>query len=362
MTAGPPALRRLHPAACAALLLAALTFLMFADVLFAGPGIVVSHGLGDTARHFVAWREFGFAEMAAGRLPLWNPHLFCGNPYFGGFQSALLYPPNLVHLVLPVGRAINVTVALHVFLFGFFTFLWVTARGVRPAGGLAAAGVAAFGGGFFAHVYAGHLAHLCAMAWAPLVLAAVDGLFARPGPRHVLLGGAALALQALAGHPQFVLLTGLAAGPYALLRLIASPRRAVAAAGLAGILLLGAGLSAAQWMTGLQESADSFRGAAGLPFDLAAEYPLPPENLLLLVAPGALGENVHVPYWGRSFLWEAQPFFGVAGLALAILGAVLGRREHRLFSAPLAALCLVLALGDATPLFRWLYAGVPGFA
>src|ERR1035437_4656288 len=84
-----------------------LTLGMFGQVLFT-PGERVLSG----------WRQFGFDQLRHGNLALWNPHLFSGAPFFGGFQSALLYPPNALFLVLPLGPAINWSIALHVFLAG----------------------------------------------------------------------------------------------------------------------------------------------------------------------------------------------------------------------------------------------------
>ena len=54
-------------------------------------------------------------------------------------------------------------------------------------------------------------------------------------------------------------------------------------------------------------------------------------------------------------------FIGVSGLALAVYGAVRGRREHRRALIPLVVIMLVLALGANTPLFQLLYRWMPGF-
>src|SRR5687767_9423518 len=78
-----------------------LTLLMFGDVLFSGDRVLSDENT-DTAIQFLPWRQYGFGKMANGDLPLWNPHIFGGAPYFAGFQSALLYPPNWLHLFLPL--------------------------------------------------------------------------------------------------------------------------------------------------------------------------------------------------------------------------------------------------------------------
>ena len=129
------------------------------------------------------------------------------------------------------------------------------------------------------------------------------------------------------------------------------------------------GLSAVQLLTGMQESVQTLRGGSGLSQELAAQYSLPPENLLCLLAPGFFGDMKPVSfrnmvvylYWGRWFLWEVQTFVGVAGLFLAIYGAVAGKREIRRYSVVLVIVTLVLALGGYTPFFALTYKFMPLF-
>src|SRR6185295_3090825 len=96
--------------------LAALTLAMFARVLFVPGDVVPAHPNTDLAMQYIHWRAFGFGELRHGNLALWNPHLFSGAPFLGGFQSALLYPPNLIFWILPLAKAVSWSIALHVFL------------------------------------------------------------------------------------------------------------------------------------------------------------------------------------------------------------------------------------------------------
>src|ERR1044072_2467672 len=112
----------LPPWVLAAAALALLTLLMFGPILFASGDIVLSNkdrsDILDQSSH---WRQFGFGQLRQAPLPLWNPHIFSGAPFFG-LQSGLLYPLNFPFLILPLARAINWTIALHVFLAGMFTW------------------------------------------------------------------------------------------------------------------------------------------------------------------------------------------------------------------------------------------------
>ena len=357
----PPEKRRfLPPWLISISLLAVLTLGMFADVLFTPLHPVISNRETDIFLEYLDWLTFGFGELRRGNLALWNPHLFGGTPFFGGFQSALLYPLNALFLVLPVDRAINWTIALHVFLAGAFTYAWVARRALRPGACFLAAVIYMFCGANFLHVYGGHFPILCTLAWAPLVFLAIDGTLDAPSLGWSLLGMFAVAMEVLAGGPQYVFYTGVAAAVLCGLCLPAAPHWRRAVLGLAGIVLGGIGLSAVQVLTSVPEWGEMVRDG-GAPFEVAASYSFPPENFLTLLAPGLFGDMKTLPYWGRWTLWEMCLFISVTGLVLVACGVIWGERRMRRSSFIMVALLLLLALGVHTPLFKLLYQWVPGF-
>jgi len=343
-----------------ALVLLAVVVAMFADVLVAPRPVVPGIPDEDMFMQFTYWRDFGFHELSRGNLPLWNPHIFCGCPYIGGFQSAMFYPPNLIFLIMPLATAINASFILHIYLLGLFGYVWTARRGLHPLGGFLAGCMLMFCGAVFAHVYPGHLPHICAMAWAPLVFVAIDAVFERPTAGRCLLGVFAAAMQVLAGHPQYLFYTAVAAAIYCLLRLLAARNRLGVALCLAGMCAGAVALAAVQILTCADEAAETLRSGQ-TPYPFAAQYSFPPENLLLFVIPNLLGDMKGFPYWGRWFLWEVSPFVGLTGLFLAVYGAVFGNGRWRYVFAGMVAVLLLLALGGYTPLFAVLHRFVPGF-
>lgn len=339
--------------------LAALVLAMFADVLIA-PGNRVLGNVGtDLGTQFLFWRKFGFRELANGNVALWNPHIFAGAPYFGGMQAALLYPVNWLFLVLPLSIAVNWSIAANVWLLGTFMFLWALRRGLHPLAAFTSAALLMFCGPHFLHIYAGHLTNLAAMVWAPLLFLAIDEWLRTGKASWCLAGMFAVAMQILAGHPQYVFYTAIAAGGYSLVRLVTeNGGRLRAAAGLLTIHPGGALLAAAQLFAGVAATQETIRGRR-LPYAFVTEFDFPPENILTLVAPGFFG-NVQF-YWGQGHLWEASLFFGVIGLALAAYGMVRGKAAGKTALLLMIPVTLVMALGDNTPLLRILYDYVPGF-
>jgi hypothetical protein len=337
-----------------------LVLAMLGDTLVgANPPVLGGPG-NDLAQQFLPWRYFGFSELARGNLALWNPHIYAGAPFFGGMQSALLYPFNWLHLVLPLPLATNWTIALNLWLLGAFVYLWAMQRSLHPFAGVVAGALAMFGAPCFLRVYAGHLTAIAAMPWAALLFLAIDGWLASRRPAWCLAGMLAIAMQILAGHPQYLYLTALAAACYSLARL-AEPRehRPAAAVGLLSFHAGGALLAALQLVAGMQATAETVRGQA-LPLFFAGSFSFPPENLVTLVAPGFFGDTFGLPYWGRWYLWEASAFMGICGLAFAAYGAA-GKIPGKTALLLTAAVCALLALGQYTPVYRLLYDWLPFF-
>jgi hypothetical protein len=340
--------------------LALLNLLMFGDILFNGNGRVLSSSQADLYLHFTAWRQFAFDQLRQGHLALWNPHYLCGAPFLGNFQSALLYPPNWLYLFLPLATAINVGIVFHVFLAGFFAYLWVWRRGLHPAACFVSGTTFMFGGAYFLHLFAGHLPNLCTMVWAPLIFLAIDGLFDKFSVRWILLGIFAVSMQILAGHPQYVYFTGIIATIYALLNLQDHKAKLKALGGFISIYAGASLLTAAQLWTGFQAFQECGRNIP-LEYRSAGSFSFPPENLLTLILPEFFGNLSSTLYWGRWFLWEVSLFIGVTAFFLILLSLVASPLKKWRWVFATAVIALVFSLGVYTPFFRFLYDWVPYF-
>jgi len=343
-----------------ALGLLALTLVMFFDVLFLPGDAVLSNGRSDLVSQFVHWRGFAVREILRGNLPLWNPHIYSGAPFLAGFQSALLYPLNVIYLVLPLAKAINWSIALHAFLGGLFFQLWALRRGLHPLACFMAGALFIFCAPHFLHIYAGHLPNLCTMIWAPLLFLAIDGALEKPSAGWCLLGAGAAAMQILAGHIQYAYYTGIAAAIYLAIRIYGAPERLKT---VVCFFLFYAGafvLAAAQILPGIEAGRDTLRGM-GVPNDFVALFSFPPENLVSWVVPSFFGDMVQFPYWGRWYLWEMSLFVSVTAFLLALYAVVFRQGREQFILSAMVVILLLLAMGSYMPWFGLLCEYLPGF-
>ncbi|MFN8485886.1 MAG: YfhO family protein [Anaerolineae bacterium] len=363
-------LRALLPDLWALLALAALVIVFFAPILFL-PDRWMPAGGGDLSGFMYPYIRYATETLRSLHVPLWNPYLYSGAPFLADIQSSVFYPATLLLAALPIQVTYRQLEFLSVFHFWWAgAAMYITLRAwyrpalARPAALLGAAAFA-LSDVFFTHF--GNLNLIASASWLPLVL-----LGARlGGPGGVLLGAAALAMSALAGHTQPLVMILLALAVYAALAVgdwLAGrlrPGGAIADTGagpgrtlltIAGITLLGLGMAALVLLPALELTQLTRR--VGLTYAEAAAYSLPLPALIGIVAP-------HLHGRGPAGFWASWPrvevgYLGVLPLLLAVVGLSRGRRA--VFWAVLAVLALLLALGPATPLHGLFYQWAPGMA
>ncbi|MGE3909347.1 MAG: YfhO family protein [Chloroflexota bacterium] len=349
---------RSHPDVLAALALLLLV------VLF-NPGLALfGQVLGgyDAFVYFSPLRSYIAETLGRGQLPLWNPYLFAGTPYLANPQTAVFYPGTWLFVPFGVPRAYALNFLAHLWIagLGLYALARVSLGLGRVAGVL---GGAAFAFSGFMNGQAGHINQFSVAALVPVVAVLLDTSL-RTGRLLPMLGLViVLTLQIVAGHPQQVYMTVVALGMLLLWRVllradVAHDWRASALRLLRRGLVLGVacglagGISAIQLLPTLELSGLSIRGG-GLSYQLASFDALPWPLLLPSLFPG---------YWSHLPTTE---FFGHTGtvlFTLAWLGLLAGAGRPALLGALYVTLGLLLAVGDATSLYRWLYDMVPGFA
>ncbi len=375
----------------------------FAPVLFGGGWL--PYGGGDLVSFI--WPTYTFAARTLPHdLPLWNPHLYGGAPFWADNQSGVLYPPNLLLSLLtdaPSYQALEGLVIGHVGLAGLamYTCLRLLRREEPIPPAPAAVGAVAFMLSDVFVTHQGNLNLIAAAAWLPLAFLgtwrALDEArhprsARQPGhPVRVLpitwrvrlgralgalfspwamLGGVAFGLGTLAGHAQisyFTVLTLSVAGLwhlFAALRRMGRRRRAASPFRIVAIMVvisaIGLGLSAATLLPALELTRHS--GRAGLTYEQAAAYSLPPQALVGLVAPLAHGRGP--AHFHGDWPRVEVGYMGLLALTMGFIGAVWAFSrgdEPGSFLAVVGGVAFLLALGEHFPLHEMAYWLLPGF-
>lgn len=310
--------------------------------------------------------EFQAREIHAGRFPLWDPHIWAGQPLVGQTQPGPLYPLNLLFCLLPLGNGylrldfLNwyyITIHFQAALLLY----WLCRDLGRSRAASIAAGCAFSFGGFIGT--APWLDLMNGAVWTPLVflflLRALRGY--KPAASTGLFG-LFLGLTWLSGHHEIPLLTSLATLAiwlYAVLRDSVRHRRE--AWRLACLLVLGFTIatmvSAVQVIPTYEFGKLSKRwiGAGDpigwndrIPYSVHARYSLSARGLLGFILPN------------QDEQAGSTPFLGVVAVTLAALGLVAGRREREVrYMTAITGIAAMYALGGLTPLHRFLYEVVP---
>jgi hypothetical protein len=171
--------------------------------------------LSDPVWQFVPWLELARREMAAGRLPLWNPYQDGGVPLLGNSISALGSPLVWPALLFGIRPGWNLSLLLRALLAAAAAFLWLRDRGrSRPAAGLGALAFA------LSSPFIAWLEHpqTLTVAAVPLLLLFGGRLAERPTRGDFAGLVAATFVVISGGHPETALLAALLAAAYAAFR------------------------------------------------------------------------------------------------------------------------------------------------
>lgn len=305
----------------------------------------------DSSRFFYPVWKWAAGIWRSGLLPLWNPSLGTGQPFFADPQSCSAYPPvPLLYLFLPPVKAFAWLTFLHHFhlILGFY----VLARGRALAVVPSVFGATAFGMSLHVVCMPWTPVALFAVSWIPWIFAASDRVWEGRSGAWILLT-LSLALQMASGYPVYSYLTMLALVAAAATRwrerreLLAWACRVFPAT----ILAIGLNLS---WILPF---AEFYRGT-----DLSAgKYyqPLGFWDLATFLSPFVQGHPLERGYMGPHY-WVATYSMGLPTLVLILWGALTGRVKRA--SLVLFGLFVVLSLGETAGLGWLLKRILPGYS
>jgi hypothetical protein len=354
-------------------MLALLTVLFFWRILTPNLADRASFPPGDFSHQFWAFSTFEARELSAGRLPLWNPYTYAGAPFWADIQSAVLYPPSLLTLLVS-GLwgfslfALEIEAIVHFWLAGTFSYLFVR-RLTRHRGAALFAAITFTFGGYLTGYPSQQLAVLETVVWLPLLLYFTDRALVdrsgktphlRPNIPNTLAAGLVWGLAVLAGHPQSAMFVFYTFAFYVTFLLLFYGRHQTTQPDPistlptpysllpipVAVIAIGVGLSAIAWLPGLEYMRLSVR-AAGLYDKMSGGFPLYDSIQMLL--PGSVS-------------FYSPLYVGVLPLLLAVWAALGQRQRETTFWGALAAGAFLLSFGGETFLYTPFYLFVPGFS
>lgn len=360
----------------------------------AGPLILLGGALlsgqalfwGTPSLQFVPWWVEAWEQVRVGLLPLWNDFNGMGAPLAANYQSALFYPPNWVLLVFAAAGGAK-GVAWGYTLLTVAHLIWgglgMVALLRRLGAGELAQAVSGLAFGLSGYLVGRveFFSMVWVAAWLPWIIHCASEIAspirtADTPPKSNLSIGLVLALgmQLLAGHAQLTWYSILLTGGWVLVGALRSGWRKVAPALLRLALggFLAAGLAAVQLAPTAEYLMQSQRSDE-VDYDFAMTYSFWPWRFITLAAPDFFGNPGTGNYWGFASFWEDHAYLGVPVLLLALstIPVMLRRRQEPPINRQdrgligllwgIVALAFVLALGQNTPVFPFLFKHVPTF-
>ena len=352
---------------------------------------------GAPSLQFIPWWVTAWADLKQGSLPLWNPLNGMGAPLLANYQLAFFYPPNWVLLGFAALGGAERGASMVAWGFSFLTIAHLAWAGLGMAvllrrlrfpwlaqiiGGLAygLSGYLVGRIGFFSMVWAG--------AWLPWIIYFTDQIASPDDPgsaveprRFKLVLGltACFALQLLTGHAQLSWYSILFATAWVTVGAWRSSpegrwpgRLWTAWRSFGAAILLAAGLAMIQLAPTFEYLRVSHRADA-VAYTEAMTYSFWPWRLVTLFSPDFFGNPARGDFWGYGAYWEDHLYEGLLPLLLAISTLwllirtavqrkTLPRRRLLIFLWAMVFVAFILAFGQNTPVFPFLYHYVPTFA
>lgn len=211
-----------------------LTWLFFLEYI---PPTKRVHIWSDIEGYHYPLLSYIHKSVWQGRIPLWDPWIYCGIPFAGNIQAGLFYPPNWllflanarmpVHLQNPFALAAGLTnpagmrftsleifAFLHAWLAFFFGYLWLRERTAHWLPAVTGGMVVGFSGYLLSQM--NHLGVACGFAWMPFALWGIEQASRQRDWRPLWKVAAGSALCLFAGYPPTWLAMMIICGLYAL--------------------------------------------------------------------------------------------------------------------------------------------------
>ncbi|GMU92943.1 MAG: hypothetical protein AMXMBFR4_20010 [Candidatus Hydrogenedentota bacterium] len=284
----------------------------------------------DVITAFYPYYALTQLEIENGRWPLWNQYELGGIPLMANAQTAVFYPPRLLHTLFDVSIATSLYILLKLWLCGMSAYLCGRGIGFGPWSARAMS---------VAWMLCGY--NICwaywslpdVAVWLPILFLGVEDMLRGAYRRGCIVAAIGAASMLLAGHPETAFTSAFGVGVYFLIRMAASlsrprhVRNAVYTAAAAWAIALA--VSAVQVLPLIEYIQNSLTYAQRS--RAVVEPALPPSALVSFWVPRFYGTVADGTYWGAGTLNSnvyMMLYFGLPLWLAVPLGKFPLRRVH----------------------------------
>lgn len=299
----------------------------------------------DTVRQIYPWKTLALHELKQGKLPLWNPYNFSGSPLLANFQSAALYPLNILYTIVSQIDGWSVLVIMQPLLAIFFTYIYARTIGIGIYG--SALSAISFGFSGFISVWLEYNTVGHVILWLPFILFAIEKIKNTSKPLWIILLSVAYACALFAGHPQIFGYMFIFSSLYIWFRVSTVRQRFVVWIASA----LGVGIAGIQLIPGIELITNAARSPHEFT-NLFQNILIQPWQFIATLFPNFFGNPATRTYWltdtflGKVTTIGLVPLFFLPGIF---------RRKEPIVRWFLLALILITIFISANPIAYILY-------
>lgn len=307
-----------------------------------------------------------------GEYPFWQPYIFSGMPAYSSLTfTKFVYAPNLLLSLLGSPFPTKMfSLLFHLFLAGFFTFLFLKRKGVNQMASLLGGVIFMMNPYLVTMFVFGHGSQAASAAYIPLALLVISELWDNPTFLKAALTAMVLGFQLQRAHIQIVYYTWMLIGIYILFALVsdfkAKERTALILRkmGMAfGGMIVAFGLAAVLYIPVKLYSEWSIRGGGGggAGIDYATQWSFSLGETMTFLVPSFYGFGGRT-YWGDMPFTDYPNYMGIIALALALYAFVRIRKRLVLFLIFVSIGSLLISFGrHFSLLYSLLYDYLPFF-
>lgn len=288
-------------------------------------------------------------------IHLWTQYEFLGTSFLGILQSGILYPLNIIYILIPLEYSFNISKILHFCLAAFFTYLYIKQINVKKLPAFIGGIIFGFSGFIMAHK--GHTSMMNAAAWLPLLLYFYEKIRLEKTIKYVIYAAFVVAIQVFAGHFQICVYSYVLLAIYSLFYLFKCEKeyRLKLFYLFCLPIVWGSCISLPQLFSTKELSDYAWRVTTG--YDFFSYGSLNPIFLPSLFFPFIFGGGYSKVEWPNWSVTESSGFVGILVIVLALLSFIkMRKKDHNvLLWGIVSIISFILVLGSSTPLYRVMY-------